>query len=118
MVTNFRCHPHILELAGSLFYTLSLKVPDVNDMRSWRQPYSSDSVCFRFVCSDIDERMQEVTETTNVQEAVVILENLMITTNRRNWLNEWGEYDVNKISIMSQSRRQVCFAYLTSFHTY
>lgn len=105
MVTNFRCHPDILNLAGTLFYATSLKLPD--DRLFWSQPYSRDSTCFVFICSSVDENVQEVKQTTNDLEATIILEELMTVTDYRNWPKDWGECDLNKVSIISQSRRQV-----------
>ena len=113
MATNFRCHPDILKLTGSLFYRIPLRLPDGKQLL-WTQPYTSDSACFRFVCSDVDESVQEVTETTNNLEAEVILKELMMISDYRNWPREWGECDLKKASIMSQSRRQVCVEYTLS----
>ena len=105
MVTNFRCHPDILSLVSNLFYTSTtpLKLPD--DYRSL--PYHRDSTCLVFICSGIDDKVQEVQQTTNPLEATIILDELMMITDYRNWPKEYGECDLNEVAVISQSRRQV-----------
>lgn len=102
MVTNFRCHPDILSLVGNLFYTNTtpLKLPD--DYQSL--PYHRDLPCFVFICSDIDDKVEGVQQTTNPLEATIILDQLMMITD---YPKEYGEYNLFKVFIISQSLRQV-----------
>ena len=105
LVTNFRCHPDILHLTRTLFYATPLRRPE--SRHAWSQPYSSDSPGIEFVCSDLDEKVQEVKQAINELEANIILKQLMMKIDHRNWPKEYGDYDLNKICIMTQSRRQV-----------
>ena len=107
LYTNFRCHPDILSLVGKLFYTstIPLKLPDNKELYSI--PYREDSSCFLFICSEIDDRVLQVKKPTNELEANIILTELMMITDHHNWPKEYGECDFNKISVVSQSKRQV-----------
>ena len=107
LYTNFRCHPDILSLVGTLFYTSTtlLKLPDNKELYS--QPYREESACFVFICSEIDDRVLQVKQTTNEPEANIILKEIMTITNYQNWPEEYGKCDLNKISVISQSRKQV-----------
>ena len=104
IATNFRCHPHILDVAGNLFYSASLKLPPAN---MYQPVYSWDLPCFKFTCYSIDDSIQEVVETINEEEVSVILNELKTLTDFRYWPKEYGWCDVSRICIISPSRRQV-----------
>ena len=103
LVTNYRCHPDILELSGNLFYETPLKPPDDKAPPKLHPEYSTS---FVFVCSSYGEKVEETNRNTNEEEAIVILEKLRELS--ENWpYREWGDRDLIKACIMSPSRSQV-----------
>ena len=95
LVTNYRCHPGILELAEKLFYKLPLNCssshPDA--------PYP-----LLFFCSSIEDKVQT---TMNRQEAEITLK--LIAQFAKRWPSErWGRMDLSQMCFMSPTRSQVC----------
>ena len=67
LVTNYRCHQGILELAEKLFYkSLSCNVPS-------SAAHSAAPYPLLFFCSSIDDKVQSVDSTMNEQEAEITL---------------------------------------------
>ena len=103
LVTNYRCHPDILELSGNLFYETPLKPPDDKPLPQLHPEYSTS---FVFVCSSYSEKVEETNRNTNEEEAIVILEKLKELS--ENWpYREWGDRDLFNACIMRPSRSQV-----------
>ena len=112
LVTNYRCHPDILELSGNLFYETLLKLPQDKAPPKLHPDYSTS---FLFVCSSYSEKVEETNRNTNEEEAIVILEKLKELS--ENWpYKEWGDRDLSKACIMSPSRSQVSVEVLLSIH--
>ena len=108
LVTNYRCHPDILELSGNLFYETPLKPPQDKAPPKLHPGYSTS---FLFVCSSYGEKVEETNRNTNEEEAVVILDKLKELS--ENWpCKEWGDKDLFNACIMSPSRSQVCIQYM------
>ena len=104
LVTNYRCHPDILQLSGSLFYETPLKPPDDKAPPMLHPDYSTS---FLFICSSFSEQVAETHRNTNREEAVIILNKLKELHER--WpYREWGDRDLFRACIMSPSRSQVC----------
>ena len=107
LVTNYRCHPDILELSGSLFYETPLKPPEDKAPPKLHPDYSTS---FVFVCSSYCEKVEETNKNTNEEEAIIILDKLKELSEK--WpYREWGDRDLFKACIMSPSRSQVYIIY-------
>ena len=103
LVTNYRCHPDILELSGNLFYETPLKPPVDKAPPNLHPDYSTS---FLFVCSSYSEEVAETHTNTNKKEAIVILNKLKELYDQ--WpYKEWGDRDLFNACIMSPSRSQV-----------
>ena len=103
LVTNYRCHPDILELSGNLFYETPLKPPANKAPPKLHPDYPTS---FLFICSSYSEEVKEIHKNTNEQEAVIILNKLKELNDR--WpYREWGDRDLFHGCIMSPSRSQV-----------
>lgn len=99
LVTNYRCHPGILELAEKLFYKLPLncKIPK-------RSAHPDAPYPLLFFCSSIDDKAQS--NTTNKQEAEIALK--LVAKFAKQWPTErWGRQDLSQICFMSPTRSQV-----------
>ena len=103
LVTNYRCHPDILELSGNLFYETPLHPPVDKAPPKLHPDYSTS---FLFICSSYNEEVGESNKNTNEEEAIVILNKLKQLNDR--WpYKEWGDRDLFNGCIMSPSRSQV-----------
>ena len=99
LVTNYRCHPGILELAKKLFYKQPLNCKIPNSSAHPDAPYP-----LLFFCSSIDNKAQS---HTNKQEAEIALK--LVATFAKRWPSEhWGRQDLSQICFMSPTRSQVC----------
>ena len=99
LVTNYRCHPGILELAEKLFYKLPLNCNIRNSSSHPDAPYP-----LLFFCSSIDDKVQT---TMNRQEAEITLK--LIAQFAKRWPSEcWGRMDLSQMCFMSPTRSQVC----------
>lgn len=99
LVTNYRCHQGILELAEKLFYKLPLncKIPK-------RSAHPDAPYPLLFFCSSIDDKAQS--NTTNKQEAEIALK--LVAKFAKQWPTEhWGRQDLSQICFMSPTRSQV-----------
>ena len=98
LVTNYRCHPGILELAEKLFYKLPLNC-NISSSSHPDAPYP-----LLFFCSSIDDKVQT---TMNRQEAEIALK--LIAQFAKRWPSErWGRMDLSQMCFMSPTRSQVC----------
>ena len=92
LVTNYRCHHGILELAEKLFYkSLKCNVPDSTAHPD--APYP-----LLFYCSSIDDKVQSVDSTMNEQEAEIVLKLVA------KFAKKWPTY---QMCLMSTTRTQV-----------
>ena len=100
LVTNFRCHGGILQLAG-MFYDLALRCIVPQSLAHPAAPYP-----LLFCCSSIDDKVQSIDSTMNEQEAEIALK--LVAEFARQWPNSWGRVDLSQFCFMSPTRSQVC----------
>ena len=99
LVTNYRCHPGILELAEKLFYKLPLNCNIPNSSAHPDAPYP-----LLFFCSSIDDKVKT---DMNKQEAEITLK--LVAQFSKRWPSErWGRMDLSQMCFMSPTRNQVC----------
>ena len=109
LVTNYRCHPDILELSGNLFYETPLHPPGDKAPPRLHPDYATS---FLFICSSYNEEVGESNKNTNEEEAIIILNKLKELNDR--WpYKEWGDRDLFHGCIMSPSRSQVLIYVVT-----
>ena len=98
LVTNYRCHQGILELAEKLFYKLPLNCKIPKSSAHPDAPYP-----LLFFCSSIDDKAQS---NTNKQEAEIALK--LVAKFAKQWPTErWGRLDLSQMCFMSPTRSQV-----------
>ena len=106
LVTNYRCHRHILSLAQQIAYKMPLecKVPDT-------AAHPDVTFPLRFICSSIDEDEEPTNSNTNRGEVEVALREASCIFMK--WpVNGWGKRDLSQLCFLSPSRGQVsCLAY-------
>jgi len=100
LVTNYRCHGGILELAG-MFYNLALKCKIPPSSAHPAAPYP-----LLFYCSSINDKVQLIDSTMNEQEAEIMLR--LVAEFAKRWPNSWGKVDLSQLCFMSPTRSQVC----------
>lgn len=106
LITNFRCHRHILSLAQQIAYKMPLecKVPDTA---------AHPDVAFPlwFICSSINDAEKPSKGNTNMGEIEVALREASRIFMK--WpVNRWGKRDPSQFCFLSPSRGQVsCSAY-------
>ena len=100
LVTNFRCHGGILELAG-MFYNPALRCIVPQSSAHPAAPYP-----LVFCCSSIDDKVQSIDSTVNEHEAEITLK--LVAEFAKQWPDSWGRVDLSKICVMSPTRSQVC----------
>lgn len=98
--TNYRCHKHILAIPHQLFYS-RLKSKAYKAIPHPQAPYP-----LLFVCSNLTS---DVLSSVGDQEARLLLEQVNAFVGQRTWPKEqWGEYDLNSIAVVTATRTQVC----------
>ena len=99
LVTNYRCHHGILELAEKLFYKLPLNCKIPKSSAHPDAPYP-----LLFFCSSIDDKAQS---NTNKQEAEITLK--LVAKFAKHWPSKhWGHLDLSQMCFISPTRSQVC----------
>ena len=102
LVTNYRCHRGILELAEKLFYNKALNCNVPNSLAYPAAPYP-----LLFFCSSIDDTVQAINSTINKQEADITL--TLVEEFAKKWPTEnWGPLDLSQVCFMNSTRNQVC----------
>ena len=101
LVTNYRCHEKIVELAEKLFYKTSLMC-SVNSNST--HPDAPFPLCF--ICSSVDDRMKYVRNAKNYKEAEIAL--LEAANLAETWpVDGWGPKNLSEACFMSTARSQV-----------
>ena len=114
LCTNYRCHPDILQLSGSLFYETPLQPPADKPPPPLHPDFPTS---FLFICSSINEEVAETNKNTNENEAIIILDKLRELNDQ--WpYKEWGDRDLFRACIMSPSRSQVLCTVHVHVHIY
>lgn len=96
--TNYRCHEDILAIPRHLFY----KGLKSNAQKAALHPKATYPLLF--VCSNLTPN-----ECTGNVEAQILLKQVKFFIGE-NWPQEWGEYDLTSIAVITATRPQVCFA--------
>lgn len=108
LITNFRCHRHILSLAQQIAYKRPLEYKDI-------ATHPDATFPLRFICSSINDAAKPSKGNTNRGEVEVALKEASRILMR--WpVNGWGKRDPSQFCFLSPSRSQVsCFP--TEKHT-
>ena len=101
LVTNYRCHEKIVQLAEKLFYKTSLKCNVSSNPTDLDAPFP---LCF--ICSSVDEKMKHVRSAKNEEEAKIALWEAANLAEK--WpVDGWGPKDLSEICFMSSVQSQV-----------
>ena len=72
LLTNYRCHDSILRLPSNLFFKSTLQV------RTHSKLHPKTSSALEFICTSMDSSKVVSVEDTNEEEAMIILEQVII----------------------------------------
>ena len=110
LVTNYRCHRDILDLAEKMFYKCPLKTVVPAESTHPDAPFP-----LVFVCSDLT-KPQPSENPTNENEARIVIEQLQKFA--PGWPQDyWGaKVDPSQICVMSPSRSQVRYYSASTYH--
>ncbi len=104
LVTNYRSHSGVLNLAAELFYDTPLRCWDQQKADASAHPDALFPL--QFVCSCIDDTARSVSESTNEDEARLVLN--QVCKYAAKWPVEgWGQNDLSQLCFISPTRRQV-----------
>ncbi len=104
LVTNYRSHSGLLNLAAELFYETPLRCWDQQKADASAHPDAPFPL--QFVCSSIDDTTRSISESTNEDEARIVLKQMRRCA--ANWPVEgWGQNDLSQLCFISPTRRQV-----------
>lgn len=104
LVTNYRCHSGIIQLAAELFYETPLHCWDQQKTDSSAHPDAPFPL--QFVCSSIDDTVSSIAESANESEARIALN--QAHNYAAKWPVEgWGPPDLNQVCFVSTTRSQV-----------
>ena len=102
LLTNFRSHHALLSLPSYLFYSSALMT--VAEATTQLHPDAGHPL--HFICSSLDQDVQEVSESSNIKEIELIFKEVRKFVN--NWpKKEWGERNLSSICIMTTTANQV-----------
>ena len=101
LLTNYRAHNALLSLPSYLFYNSTLvTAADAN-----HQLHPAAAYPLYFVCSEFDSSITAVSESKNLLEADILLEELVKYVS--NWPIEWGLEDLSTVGIIATTPDQV-----------
>ena len=101
LVTNYRCHEKIVELAEKLFYKTPLKCNVSSNSTHPDAPFP-----LRFICSSVDDKMKHVRNAKYGKEAEFAL--WEAANLAKKWpVDGWGPKNLSEICFMSSARSQV-----------
>ena len=104
LIINYRCHRSLLALPSYLFYNSALITNNIAEKQALLHPDTTFSL--QFICSSLDKDIVEVTESTNEEEADLLLN--AAAEYVKNWPLEWGKKDLSKVCLMATTANQVC----------
>lgn len=104
LLTNFRSHHALLSLPSYLFYGSAL----VTVAEATVQLHPKARYPIQFICSSLDEEIVEITDSTSLEEAIKVLNEVRRYV--KDWPEkEWGPKNLNDICIMATTANQVMF---------
>ena len=95
----------LLALPSYLFYNSALITNNIAEKQALLHPDTTFSLQF-ICCSSLDKDIVEVTESTNEEEADLLLN--AAAEYVKNWPLEWGKKDLSKVCLMATTANQVC----------
>ena len=100
--TNYRCHEHIQAIPNQLFYSSGVKSRAYN-YKAITHPQAPYPLLF--VCSNLTT---DVLPSVSGEEARLLLKQVNNFVDRCSWPDEWGNYDLSSIAVITATRTQVC----------
>ena len=112
LLHNYRCHRSLLALPSYLFYHSALIANRNASKQALLHPDTTYSL--HFICSSLDDTIVEVKDSTNREEAVLLLE--AAAKYVKEWPPEWGDRELKTVCVMATTANQVW--YLTMFYNF
>ena len=104
LLNNYRCHRSLLALPSYLFYHSALLANRAAATQALLHPDTTYSL--HFICSSLDDSIIEVQDSTNRDEAILLLN--AAANYIKHWPNEeWGEKDLKTVCFMATTGNQV-----------
>ena len=104
LVENYHCHPSLLSLVSYLFYQSTL----TTNMVAQKQAlvlHPNTTYPLYFVCSSLDDSIVEVVDSTNHQEALLLVQ--AAAKYVKDWPPEWGRKNLSSVCIVATTANQV-----------
>ena len=103
LIHNYRCHHSLLALPSYLFYHSALIANRDPSKQALLHPKTSYAL--HFICSSLDDTIVEVQDSTNREEAVLLLE--AAAKYIKKWPPEWGNRKMKTVCVMATTANQV-----------
>ena len=103
LLANYRCHRALLALPSYLFYQSALVTN--KEAAKQAQLHPKTSFPLHFICSSLDDTLLKVEESTNADEAELLLR--AAAEYVKEWPPEWGWKDLQTVCIMATTGNQV-----------
>ena len=103
LLTNYRCHQTLLALPSYLFYHSALVSNRDTSKQALLHPDTTYSL--HFICSSLDDTIVEVKDSTNEDEAKLLLN--AAAKYVKNWPPEWGEKKLQTVCVIAATANQV-----------
>ena len=103
LLQNYRCHRSLLALPSYLFYHSTLITNRIATKQALLHPDTTYSL--HFISSSLDDTIVEVKDSTNRDEAVLLLE--AAAKYVKEWPPEWGNRELKTVCVMATTANQV-----------
>ena len=112
LIHNYRCHLSLLALPSYLFYHSAL----IASRNASKQAILHPDTCYslHFICSSLDDTIVEVQDSTNQDEAVLLLE--AAAKYVRKWPPEWGNRELKTVCVMATNANQVWYLVMLALY--